>query len=501
MRHRRVPRTTGVCVRGSLAALLCGLASVALASATVRVAERDWQSFDTGTLRMITDLPATDARDLLLDLHRFAPLVDRYVSAAPPVQPLRLVVFSRRADFVRLFRPNHFAAFTLPDLAETVLVVAPARGPQSLRENLRHEYVHYRLRGNDAGVPAWYEEGLASLLAAARWQGDRVRLGRWPGQQDVLWMGVDNLLDVRNVGALRQRSAERFYASAHGLVRYLHLQARPTPDQLDELLQPELDGRALAQQLAQPRRRINQTVRQDMSKQRESLTHVQLPAKPPPALPPAEPQSFVQTLATLAELTLSQNPKAAAVLYAALIEQQPESSQAWAGRVHALRMDDREEAARAALHHAQRLAPDAPDVLIAGALLGVQHCAFTRDAHCPAAWQRAQGALRRALAQAPERFRAIYWLGLAHLYLGQPGEALAYLSIAWQRAPWSPRVNYFLGEAYRLVGDSRARGVLENAHRWSAHEFFRASAAAALEAIAEEQGRPAPELTPAPETG
>ena len=88
--------------------------------------------------------------------------------------------------------------------------------------------------------------------------------------------------------------------------------------------------------------------------------------------------------------------------------------------------------------------------------------------------------LRDVLELQPDSFEAIYRLGLAHLYIGQPGESLGYLEIAWRRAPWSARVNYFLGENLRLLGDSRARWFLQNASRWAASDYFREASRLAL---------------------
>ena len=95
------------------------------------------------------------------------------------------------------------------------------------------------------------------------------------------------------------------------------------------------------------------------------------------------------------------------------------------------------------------------------------------------------GSLRDALDGQPQNYEAIYRLGLTHLFLGQPGEAQGYLEISWQRVPWSARVNFFLGEAMRLAGDTRARWYLSNAQRWAANDFFRAAATAAIARVDE----------------
>ena len=113
-------------------------------------------------------------------------------------------------------------------------------------------------------------------------------------------------------------------------------------------------------------------------------------------------------------------------------------------------------------------------------LLDTSGCIVDRRPECAERWRDAVFNLRDVLEEQPDSFEAIYRLGLAHLYIGQPGESLGYLEIAWRRAPWSARVNYFLGENLRLVGDSRARWYLQNAARWATSDYFRKASRMAL---------------------
>ena len=76
---------------------------------------------------------------------------------------------------------------------------------------------------------------------------------------------------------------------------------------------------------------------------------------------------------------------------------------------------------------------------------------------------------------------AAYGLGVVYLHTGRAGDAVNYLRVAWRRAPWAARVNYHLGEAYRLVGDvARARVHLTKALHWAPDAAARDRAALAL---------------------
>ena len=114
-----------------------------------------------------------------------------------------------------------------------------------------------------------------------------------------------------------------------------------------------------------------------------------------------------------------------------------------------------------------QLGPDHPEVLLQQALWDLAACPLDRSLVCLDDWQKVTLILRKVLQQQADHYQAILWLGVAELYSGNPGGALNYLTIAHQRAPWAPRVNYLLGEALRLLGNPRARAYLTRAQQWA----------------------------------
>jgi len=103
---------------------------------------------------------------------------------------------------------------------------------------------------------------------------------------------------------------------------------------------------------------------------------------------------------------------------------------------------------------------------------------------CRDEWLQAGEWLRLALAKDPDRFDGIFQLGLVELYTGKPGTAINYLRLAHQRVPWSARVNFQLGECYRLLGYSMARKHLVQARDWAHTDLTVALAEAALDLMA-----------------
>ncbi|MGD8833262.1 MAG: hypothetical protein PVF57_21830, partial [Pseudomonadales bacterium] len=51
--------------------------------------------------------------------------------------------------------------------------------------------------------------------------------------------------------------------------------------------------------------------------------------------------------------------------------------------------------------------------------------------------------------------------------------------------PWAAMVNYYLGESYRLIGDTRARPYLTNARNWAVLPVWRKLAEESLRRLDE----------------
>ncbi len=495
-------------------------------SVAADVANRNWQRYEPASSAsgaiLFTESRPKVALELLHELARFDVLVDQYIEPfaqlahdiAPQLgdrqldttsdEGLTLLLLSKRRDFVRLFKPAHFSAFTLPTLSHTTLVVGPAARSTGLRENLLHEYVHYRLRRDiPGGLPLWFEEGLASYLSNVRFRRDprkpeslQVELGHWVGQdyhatnrsprysvrRQILSitdkaLRLEDLVQRRNLDGMPRTAVEQFYHSSHALVRYLYASA-------------ELDRSALAAALVLGTPSFPTGVDVDLAAAMRAIRrHYDTTAGATERfvlIAPAEVAIAQERLApaqvrrSLAEAALLANPPAAAQLYEILAKEHPAEAWTWVGASKALRLQGKTAEAQAQLAVAQKLAPDSPAVLLEQAATRTTGCIVAPTQACSQAWRRAMLDLRDVLDHKASNYEAIYRLGIAHLYLGQPGEAQGYLQIAWQRVPWSPRVNYFVGESLRLTGDTRARWFLDGAQRWAASAFYEQAAAEAL---------------------
>lgn len=517
---------------------LAPLIATSVHTAHADTAQRDWRRITSDLvpadrLVMVTDLGARDAKLLLGELELFDAFIDEFVAPFVPLArqiapelvaremqvaeksrqqgkraALRVVVMRRRTDFTRLFSAGHFAAFTIPTLARTTLVVGPTVGTESIRTNLLHEYVHYRMRRDvPGGLPLWFEEGLASFLSQVKFApvdfepaqatGSHLyKLGLWRESEGAPDMPIDQLLSFRDLRGVSRSKTQSFYRTAHALVRYLYLHANLDKQQLASSLvlgQPKFteqagfDLQAAKKSVRSLRPNESRSVKWQSSRGFEPRNAPflwgQFTAHEQSAAFSASSMSTNDVRELLAESTLLINAPASERLYARVRKSEPTRLSATLGYVRSLRFQIKTEEAAAVLEEAESTQPDAWGLMLERSLLDTSGCIVDRRPECAQRWRDAVFNLRDVLEMQPDSFEAIYRLGLAHLYIGQPGESLGYLEIAWRRAPWSARVNYFLGENLRLIGDSRARWYLQNAARWAASDYFREASRMALEEL------------------
>ena len=110
----------------------------------------------------------------------------------------------------------------------------------------------------------------------------------------------------------------------------------------------------------------------------------------------------------------------------------------------------------------------------------MNECLFRRAEDCARHWREATTMYRTALRLDSERYDAVFGLGVSYLHTGRAGDGVNYLRVAYQHAPWAYSVNFFLGEGYRIIGDTRATTHLLNARNWSPEAAWRGAAEEAL---------------------
>ncbi len=91
-----------------------------------------------------------------------------------------------------------------------------------------HEYVHYFVRHNFAGIPRWFNEGLAEYYSTFTTDGESAHVGQ-AVERHVRWLQQHSELDLASVltadegtkGGHSEQQTGRFYAVSWALVHYL----------------------------------------------------------------------------------------------------------------------------------------------------------------------------------------------------------------------------------------------------------------------------------------
>ncbi len=457
--------------------------------------DHEWCRFITPQFDLVTDVAPEDVQTIARRMALFHLSVNHYIGDeldyAPAAKlPLKIFIFKSRRDFRVTVKAGVFAGFMLASMIEHHLVIGPQPGNRFLGENTLHEYTHYLVRDRvDVSYPLWYEEGLASFLATLEFAENQVLIGAKPNKARVrdslnnTRLRLAKVVDTRHVDDWHRDKLSTFYDWSWAFVHYLNF----GPDAVER--QPQL-----AAYLSDPSRNfkrafgtdplgLERAIKQHL-RRRPLATRLQpLPEHARSAFAPIEPMCLSDSERNfeLARTMMEHNPKGAIAVLKNLLEQDYAPVETLVALSNAYYQN--QQAANSLKSAENALGRDnthvSAKIQLASVLIG--DCVFSRETACTENWQRAIPLLRSAMRGDPERYDAIYYLGLAYLHSGQAGDAINYLRVAYTKVPWSPRINFYLGEGYRLIGDTRAKMHLVNARNWASSDFWRQVAELALE--------------------
>ena len=490
-------------ILSAFAALLMAFCAPLRAAELPDAFARPWCAYRTAHFELLTDLPRRRAMAEAKALGRFRTL---FMALFPDARthtgvPVRMLFFRRARDFTEVTGTAKFAGITVPSLRAYQLLIGPAQ-TSPLTDAGRHEYAHYLLRNQTKpNYPLWYEEGLASYLSAADLKRNPVPLGQLEpyvrrGKALSPAVSFEEMAQADSVADWPPQRLAAFYRKAWLTVHFLRLG--------HHLDYPDFRP-ALARYLAQPERSfvtafartpaaMGELVSDYLRRPRQGIEFVQLPnSGEEPALAPARRcLGEAEARLALARGIVHQNPQLAARALArhpdggADAEWLTAESEAWSAFDH--------ERAMAAVEAALELDPSHAAAVAQLAHLKAQRCSFSSRPACMRKWAEATILYLQAWERDPHRFDVAYGLGVAYLHTGRAEQALDHLRLAHEQMPWAVQANFYLGEAYRRLGDERAAGHLRKACGWAVDPAWRARAAVALtrlhEASFESRQRP-----------
>ena len=480
----------------SAATLAVAAALAAFQPVHAGIEDHEWCRTETEHFDLVTDLDLRRTAELFYSLDRFRVAASALLPGLPPDHPapLKILVFKNARDFGLTFRFPNIAGSMRPTLNPSLLAFGPDRDGRYLHAIAFHEYTHYLLRSRaTVNLPVWYEEGLASYLATLDMDPDNVvTVGRGPSAL-LRFVVKQPELPLAEVVAERFRldwrrhDLSNVYTIAWGIVRFLHHARRPDGTMYAAQLGAMLDAidrgasssDAMRDELGIEPAELRELMRSYYDGRPENTLSVFKFKVDAYEAPPFRRDCLnaVEARQVLADAVGFHRTELAGRLYDEILAKKPDHVGALLGRSRvAPDRQTRFGAARQAFEEA----PDDPSVNLRMAQLVVAPCA-EGEQDCERDWPLAKEFYRVALGPDQDRADAAFGLGMVYLRGGEPEEALEYLSIAYARAPWSPRVNYHLGEALGLLGEAEfARRHLRKTMYWDPDAAWRARAARAL---------------------
>jgi thioredoxin-like negative regulator of GroEL len=219
----------------SLAAI-CAAALAGAACARIPMRPRgDWLRADTPHFEIASGLSARRTRELGARLERFQTVALAFAELPEPPRavPTRVLLLPRARNFAALRPRREFSGFFQPAAHASFLAI-DASADEAGIQIAQHELVHLlQISAERAPAPAWVREGLADLLATARFTGDEAEIGGPPEGHLALARAAPlpftAVLEAQDVLRWKGRELGAFYAQSWALAHYLHLGSGAPP--------------------------------------------------------------------------------------------------------------------------------------------------------------------------------------------------------------------------------------------------------------------------------
>ena len=469
-------------------AMIVFLVVVSAAPLRGDVTNHRWWLTTTRSFELYSDLTPAGARELAVALEHFRRAAIELIPSdgdfdAPQ---LRIIVFRDPSDFREIFGMIPIAGFMQPNLDRHTLVLSPYLDGSGLRRVAFHEYTHYLLRSRRRlNLPLWYEEGFARLLSTARVEAEgTVRVGNAPTH--VLRRAVrsrritlDTLIRLPHGLDWRRHDLPAIYEKSWALVHFLHLGEPPWQGSMDSLLRAIDRGASPPQAFKDAAGldipTLDQALRGYVNRRR--LPVQRIPIGAPNLGYPDQRRLVPDDIAMLlGSIAARHNRRFARETLERLVASSDVRALIALSRTYS----SSDPAALELTKEALARAPSDSDANVRMAEIEAAGCTSRGDDACDRDWKTASAYYVKALSGRGAA-RATLGLGLAHLQIGEPDRALGYLRAAYERVPWAPGINYYLGEAYRLVEDEpNARRHLSRALHWASDDRWRDRAERAL---------------------
>jgi hypothetical protein len=327
--------------------------------------------YDTGDFVIITSRGGTQARDFVQNLTRFRVALEKILGKRAARSGIGTHIFiTSTRDWEKYLMPREsVGGFFQRSRFENYMALEGDAGEYALYV-MFHEYTHFYLSSQFAGeYPPWFNEGLAELMAYAKFKGNRVIL-QIPGfrldeARDKDWIPFERLIKVNQSSPEYQnhKLADAFYAQAWLTVHY-------------GLVEERTFGRQIVAYLTQvntlvPQEEAMQKAFGDFdvidhklraySRNRQMLSGaVDLGDVPEVSLPAPQPLQDTEALAALIDVMLEAHiaPERTRPLVESLKRRAPDSARSYILAARLAQFDDDPPGFDAAINKAESLLAD-----------------------------------------------------------------------------------------------------------------------------------------------
>ena len=409
---------------------------------------------------------------------------------------LRVVAFRNRKEFLDVFRQEKFIGFMHPSLRQHLLAFVIEEKTGHPLNVAFHEYTHFLARSRlNTYVPLWYEEGFAQFMSTIQLKRNTAIVGEIPRRRlsNAVRRNSVNIQKILNSTPPfdwgSHDPTENYlvaWAITHLLFRGVDAHDQSMRERIPDLLQMMSSGmeanEALMAFTGTDQKSLIALIRSHLGKTaiHEEVTHIERQRQPFSL--PVSCLNRTESKVLLGEVLTNNNPELAIeYLESARLDTPNDPDLLVAlSRAHAADYQKSYELALRA-YETDKSNVNA-NVRLADLL--TWPCLIQTGDHCSNYLSLAARSYNEALKHAPKRVDAAFGLGVVYLETGRAGDGLNYLRVAHQRAPWSPRTNLFLGDAYRLIGNDRmAEEYLTKAVLWESQDVWRKRAAELLASV------------------
>lgn len=470
----------------SVGLLVCALLSV---DSQASMLSRDWCEYQTPYFTVYTDLKEKDAlytAQELLSFHNATSMF--FAPEAIEGTSLNIVLFRYPREFTREFNQAKFVGVMQPSFQEHLLLLSAGGKNKNYMEVAFHEYAHHIIRSRlRRPVARWLEEGLAQYLATLKVEAPGIaHIGEFNRRRvlvsylETKHQDWNQILDV-DIIKTDAFDLQAQYDVAWGLVHYLIHGTHETTTEHSLQKINTLLGRINAGEdafeaylaIAQTsEEELEQSLYDYLTEDRE-LLRLRFDVR-------AETVSDrgclnrVDKHLLLAKSLSEFNVKRSEDILTRLNRKHPSNHRVLAALSNVTRT--KTEVSREYAMEAFETNPNVAETNIALASALIRVCVKVQDETCNRLLRQAQILYDRALELDPQRVDAAFGLGILYLNEGKAAEALDYLLVSHKHAPWSPRVNFHLGETFRQLGQfTKASDYLRIAAHWETDEVRKES--------------------------